>query len=369
VELTPHEVRKLRASAQCLDRPGADLEAVSRRLGAVNAQSRPAMLLALRPRVQGLRIQDVAEAIGRRTLAITWLMRGTLHLSASRDLPWMLRLLGPVFQDRGRRRRLELGLTDETVASGLEAIGSVLRDGRALTRHEVVDRLVASGLEVERRGQAPIHLLQAAALAGIVCQAPERDARGGPRYVLLGSVVTEAGGSRTEDEALAELARIHLGGYGPATVRDLAAWSGLGLAAARRGWELLQQREQVVAVTAGGRELWALASSLSLPDGAPAGPVARLLPAFDTYVLGYHDRDLVVSPQHRGAVYHGGQTVPVVAVDGLAAGVWRHERRGHRLRVEVAAFEPLGPGVRALVADEAEGVAGFLGGELEVSFR
>lgn len=368
VKLTPHEVRLLRTSAQCLEPPGADLVAVTRRLGAVNAQFRPAMLLALRPRVSDLRIPDVEGAIEDRTLTAPWLMRGTLHLAATTDLSWMLRLLGPVFVAAGRRRRLELGLTDETVAGALEALGAVLRDGRALTREQVVDRLIQSGVGVERRGQAAIHLLQTAALTGLICLGPQRDSSR-PSYVLLGSALHESGGPRSQEEALAELARTYLDGYGPATVRDFAAWSGLGLIAARRGWELLKQREEVVSVTAGGKELSALASSLQPPDGPLGGPSARLLPAFDTYVLGYRDRDLAVTPQHHGAVYHGGQTVPIVAIDGLAAGVWRYERRGRRLSVDITPFEPFGSKVRRLVAEEAESVAGFLGMQADVSFR
>src|SRR5262249_50422058 len=169
--------------------------------------------------------------------------------------------------------------------------------------------------------------------------------------------------------ALAELARTYLDGYGPANVRDFAAWSGLGLIAARRGWELLNRREHVVSVTAGGKELSALASSLQPPAVLLRGPPVRLLPAFDTYVLGSRARDLVVTPHPREAVYHGGQTVPIVAIDGLATGVWRYERRGRRMRVEITPFEPLGSKVRQLVVEEAEAVAEFLDARAEVSLH
>jgi hypothetical protein len=54
----------------------------------------------------------------------------------------------------------------------------------------------------------------------------------------------------------------------------------------------------------------------------------RLLPAFDTYLLGYADRSATVPPEHLARVWLGGGWLhPVVLVDGLAAGTWRLERR------------------------------------------
>jgi hypothetical protein len=56
---------------------------------------------------------------------------------------------------------------------------------------------------------------------------------------------------------------------------------------------------------------------------------------------------------------HGGQTVPVVLVDGLAAGVWSYDRRGKKLEVSVRPFEPFDPGTRDLVMAEAEDIGRF----------
>jgi hypothetical protein len=46
------------------------------------------------------------------------------------------------------------------------------------------------------------------------------------------------------------------------------------------------------------------------------------------------------------------------------AGVWRHERAGRRLAVEVTPFGRLSRAKRAAVEDEAARLAAFLGGEL-----
>jgi Winged helix DNA-binding domain len=55
----------------------------------------------------------------------------------------------------------------------------------------------------------------------------------------------------------------------------------------------------------------------------------------------------------------------VLLVDGRMEGVWRHERKGGRLIVEVEPFAEQPGWVRRRVEEEAERLARFLGGELE----
>jgi hypothetical protein len=124
------------------------------------------------------------------------------------------------------------------------------------------------------------------------------------------------------EQALEELGRRYAAAFGPATAKDLAKWSGVRGAAHHPG------------------------------EHAPAPPSVRLLPAFDTYLLGYADRAEVVAPEHERSVFPGGGWIrPVVLVDGRAAGTWRLERG----EVVVGAFEPLPD-----LADEIADVLRFL---------
>jgi hypothetical protein len=50
-------------------------------------------------------------------------------------------------------------------------------------------------------------------------------------------------------------------------------------------------------------------------------------------------------------------------------GVWRHERRGKRVVVEVETFVAVPKWARAAVETEVERLAQFLGGEPEVSCK
>ncbi len=49
-------------------------------------------------------------------------------------------------------------------------------------------------------------------------------------------------------------------------------------------------------------------------------------------------------------------------------GVWRHERRGRRLQVALEPFGKLAARTRREAEGEAERLAGFLGGELELDW-
>src|SRR5258708_29631900 len=85
----------------------------------IQAQLTPAMMLALRARVSGLTISDIETAIADdRGLVRTWAMRATLHLLAADDFSWLVRLLGPIFSAKDKRRRLQLGIDDDLSAAG-----------------------------------------------------------------------------------------------------------------------------------------------------------------------------------------------------------------------------------------------------------
>jgi hypothetical protein len=56
----------------------------------------------------------------------------------------------------------------------------------------------------------------------------------------------------------------------------------------------------------------------------------------------------------------------VLLVNGRMDGVWKHERKGKRLTVTIEPFGKLPTWARAQAEAEAERLAGFLGGALEV---
>ncbi|HZV52786.1 MAG TPA: winged helix DNA-binding domain-containing protein [Candidatus Dormibacteraeota bacterium] len=357
--LSFEQVRALRLRAQRLaGRPCASAsEAVASVIG-VQAQAIQPAQLAVRARSTGLAAEDVTKAChADRSLVRTWLMRGTLHLVAAADVHWLLRLLGPRQAARDRRRRQRLGLDDRLLARSLEAIPQIMAGRGPLAREELVRRLARQGVVVDLATQASAHLVLYAALQGVICMGPET--RGNrATYVLLDEWLPAAPTMEPEP-ALAELARRYLAGYGPATPADLAAWSGLPIAAADRGFRLVADETEEVEVD--GRAAWRLPGAD--PEPRPAGSDGvRLLGHWDPYLLGYRWRDPMLDAGFRRRVWTGGGFIrPVVLAAGRVVGTWRRERRGGQGVIRVEPFVRLDPDlVHGLEAESAD-LARFLG--------
>ena len=111
----------------------------------------------------------------------------------------------------------------------------------------------------------------------------------------------------------------------------------------------------------------ALALSVDLTELAAAAPrnVARLLPAFDPWVIGVARHEPMIDAQHVARVYRQqGWVSPVILVNGRIAGVWRHKHTGRRLAVELEPFEPFPAWAGRQLAAETRRLATFLDCEL-----
>ncbi|MFD6073505.1 winged helix DNA-binding domain-containing protein [Amycolatopsis lurida] len=339
--LSDDDLRAVRAHAQLLTVPATDVLTVVGSVAAVQAQSTPAARLAIRARGRGLTAPDVdtSHAVTR-----TWLMRKTLHLVPTADLRWLNRLFGPRNAQAGQGRRRQLGLTDELCELALGKIQDLL-PGKALTRQGILDGLAAEGITLDAKSQAPAHLLAYAANRGLVCRG--HDAGTEPTYVFLDEWAAE---SRTPDEPDTELARRYLTAYGVATAEDFGAWSGLPLSLCRKAFTALDP------VPVGKR--FALSETeLSAPPCPP-----RLLGAFDTYLLGYRDRGLLVDPAEAKRVNSGGGMIaPTVLIDGRIAGTWHTKRTAKLTKVVVEPFATLPRSVIAELEPEVDEYGRFLG--------
>ncbi|WP_188187474.1 winged helix DNA-binding domain-containing protein [Nonomuraea sp. SYSU D8015] len=308
--------------AQLLHRPpGLSAGEIVRRLAAMQAQDIPSALLAFRARSATLTRADIDTAWHAREIVRIWGPRGTLHFTHADDLPWIHALTR---RDTNILRRLaEEGVTGDDL---LPLIAGALEGQGPLTKADLEQRLAGRA-----RGQGVVHLVALAAYHGLAVLGPPR--AGKPTYVhaadwLGAPVVPEP----DRDRALKELATRYRRAHHPATPEDLAAWSGLPLGEARAAWRL----------------------SAAPPPPAEEGPVVRLAPAFDEYLMGWRSRDPILAAEHAREVFPGGGVLrPVVLVDGLVKGVWG--RKG--AQVSVRPFEELPEGP---LADETADVRRFL---------
>jgi hypothetical protein len=153
-------------------------------------------------------------------------------------------------------------------------------------------------------------------------------------------------------EARAEILRRYLGAFGPASRRDMVAWSMMHVPEIRASLDRLELRRFR---GEDGREL------LDVPDGplpdpdTPAPP--RFLPKWDNALLAWADRTRILpEPYRRVVIGQNGDVAPTFLVDGLVAGTWRVEKG----RVVTAPFAPLAPEDRVALGVEAEQLEAFL---------
>ncbi len=93
--------------------------------------------LAVRARTTGLTAADVDRALNDRSLLITWLNRGTLHLVRSEDYPWLLALTAPPHFTGSARRLAQEGVSPGDADRAVAAIERALADSGPLTRAEI----------------------------------------------------------------------------------------------------------------------------------------------------------------------------------------------------------------------------------------
>lgn len=324
--------------------PAAGVEDVVERILAVQAQDPRGARLAVRARSDGLLAADIDRALTKqRSLVLTWLNRGTLHLVRAEDYWWLQALTTPPLFTTNTRRLEQEGVSPAAAERGVEAVEQALAESGPLTRAQLRQRLVAAGVPVQ--GQALVHILMLSALRGTTVRGPM--VHGEQAFVCVRDWLTRPAYHPGREEALALLCSRYLLGHSPASERDLAKWAGLPLREIRAG--MAAARDQLE----------------PLPDGqvrhvdaqrGDAVPRPLLLGSFDPLLHGWVSREPVLGP-HTGIVTVNGIFRPFALVDGRAVATWTI-RNG---RVVLEPFRPLGVQDRSALTADAEDVLRFLG--------
>jgi hypothetical protein len=327
-------VLRARLTAQLLaGAPAPDPVAVAERLLAVQGQDPRGFRLAVRARTEGLHASDVDRALTEdRSLVVTWVNRGTLHLIRSEDYPLLHAVTTPPLRTGSERRLVEEGLPPREAKRGVATIVKALTDDGPLSADQLRERVAATG--VRAQGQALYHLLFKASLDGLIVRGPMVNRK--HAYVLVRDWLGEQR-PVDRDGALGEFARRYLAGHGPATDRDLARWAGIPLRDARAG---------LAAVGGAGEEN---------PPAAELPP-PKLLGAFEPVLLGWTSREDILG-KHLELVTVNGLFRPFALVKGRAAAAWSIQKG----KVVLEPFGRLSKADREALTQDAADVERFLG--------
>jgi hypothetical protein len=331
------------------------------RLAGMQAQEPDAPYVGLWTRLEDFEPGELARLISDRRVVRGPLMRSTIHLVSGRDCLKLRPVIQPVlnraFSGSPFRRKLEGLDFDELLASGL-----ALLEDRPRTRAEL------SALLAERwPDRDPLSLAYAITFLAALVQVPPRGIWGESGQATW--TTTESWLGRPLDQAPSpeEIFVRYLAAFGPATVADARAWSGLG--GLREVFERLRP-QLITSRDEHGRELFDVPGA-PLPDpDTPAPP--RFLPAFDNALLSHNDRTRIISDEHRKALFRD-RSMRGVLLDGFACATWKTEQRGRKLTLVVEPFEPLTEKDRDVLSQEGERLLGFLAGsqgvdEFEIRF-
>jgi Winged helix DNA-binding domain len=333
--------RTLLARQLLLERRTMPLVRALEAVGGLQAQDPVAPLFGLLSRLEGFAAEDLARAVHERRAVRGTLMRGTVHLVSARDYLALEPAIGPMVRELHRRYRRDRADLGDVSALAAEAMALVTEPMATAALNE---RFGEDGWWRIRREGRFLH-------------APAAGERGGfGRRALFVSADAWLGSApdAPADEALRHLLRRGLGGFGPMTLADLAAWSGLNAAALGPVVEattLVRRRDE------DGRELLDLPRRPVVDGDAPAPP--RLLAAFDNTILSHADRTRVIDDDTRRIVIRGGIVDPVLLVDGFVRGRWRVARAKRSAELVVERFAPIPRAHARAVRAEAERALAF----------
>jgi hypothetical protein len=321
------------------------------RLVGMQAQVPSNPYVGLWTRLERFRHEELAGLIAERHPHRLPLLRVTLHLVTADDCLALWPVMRGVLEASLLRSAFGRNLAGVDVEELVDA-GRALMEERPRTNAELSRFL--QGLWPDRDAAS---LAYATHYLMPVVQVPPRGIWGAAAQATWATAEAWLGWHLDSEPSVDELVVRYLAAFGPATVTDVRAWS--GLTGVRQVIERLRTglrtfRDEY------GRELFDVPEG-SLPD--PEVPVPpRFLPDFENVLLGHADRTRIMSEEFRQRVGIGKATV---LVDGFVRGTWTIGRQGGTVTMPIEEFEPLSARERIAVGEEGERLLAFVAEDAE----
>jgi hypothetical protein len=279
----------------------------------MQAQAPNAAYVGLWSRVAGFEAAELAGLMTERVVVRTSLMRATIHLVTAGDCqglrPVMQRVLERSWAGSPFVRNLE-GMD----YGELRALAHKLLAERAMTRAELAPLLTERWPDRD-----PDSLVYANTFLTPLVQVTPRGVWGSTGPAAWTPVESWLGEPVAEVGDIDQVVLRYLAAFGPASVMDVQAWS--GLTKLREVVERLRPK-LITFKDEHGRELFDLPDALRPDPETPAPP--RFLPEYDNVLLGHADRTRVNDLKRRIPLPPGnGAMMGNLLVDGFYRGMWR----------------------------------------------
>ncbi|MBA3643267.1 MAG: winged helix DNA-binding domain-containing protein [Chloroflexia bacterium] len=341
--------RALLARQLLLQRARMPVPTAIEQLAGLQAQAPLAPYVGLWTRLDIFQPAALADLITNREVVRIVLMRATVHLVTARDC-----LAGrPIVQPVLDRTLANVEFTRN--AAGLD-IDAVVKAGRAALEEEPSTMAdLGKRLAATWPDRDPASLARAVHYRAPLVQIPPRGLWGRSGKPVCTTAEAWLGQPLASDTAPDTLVLRYLAAFGPATVLDIQAWSGLtGL---RPIVERLRPRLQIFRDEA-GKELFDLPDA-PRPDPETPAP-ARFLPVYDNLLVSHADRRRIISEINRKRIAsRNGQVPGTVLIDGFVRGTWAIARHRGRATLRITLFAPIAPSDRDALAAEGTRLLAF----------
>jgi hypothetical protein len=318
-------------------------DAIERLVG-LQAQAPRAPYVGLWSRLADFETGELAGLLTQRRAVRTSLMRGTIHLVTDSDALALRPLLQPAL-DRYHGR-----IVDHVDLAPVLAYARELVEIRPRTQAELRAAFERRWPDLDAATLALVAHLRLA-----LVQVPPRGVWGRAGPPALTTIESWLGQPIGSGSPADRMVLRYLGAFGPSTVADVQAWSGL-----TRLREVVDRLRPAVRVfrSDDGVEVF------DLPDAPRPGPdveaPVRFLPEYDNVLLSHKDRRRIVPEGRRVPLPAGdGGAIGTVLIDGCFGATWR--LRAATLTVELV--EPVSAAVAEAIWAEGEALVRFVRGE------
>jgi hypothetical protein len=315
-------------------------------LVAMQAQVPNSPYVGLWTRLDGFQPKELADLITKRRAVRLGILRNTVHLVSARDCIKLRPLFQPLLQRTLQSSPFGRNLVGMNM-SALIAEATTLMQEKPRTLAEL-------GVLLVRRWPDRDATSLAYAIRHLVplVQVPPRGLWGKSAQATWTTAELWLGRPLEREPSMENLILRYLTAFGPATIGDMSAWSGLtalkdDLERMRPGLRTFKDER--------GRELFDVPDGpLPAPD-TPAPP--RFLPEYDNLLLGHDDRTRVIDRAYRYSIFLG-----TLLVDGFVNGTWTIKRARDGITLLIEPLRSLSKAERTAVAEEGEQLLTFVAG-------
>lgn len=329
-------------------------------LGAVQSQDFSGGKWALSMRLkENATDESIEKAFSEGMILRTHVLRPTWHFVAPADIRWMLQLTAPRVHAMNAYYYRQLELDKAIFQKSNKEIVKALAGNKHLTRVELGSALKKAGIVANNLRLT--YLMMYPELEGIICSGPRRGKQF--TYALLDERVPAVKVLKP-DEALAELTERYFTTRGPATLQDFTWWSGLTLAQARRGVEIVKREFTHEVIE--GKTYW---FAKSMTQAKVSSPLGHLLPNYDEYFIGFKDRSAIgeVIRRSKVPVNNSAFLAHLITIDGQLVGGWKRTLEKNKVIVKLTPVVKLSKIENRSITEAADRFGKFLGLTVQVS--